>query len=120
MNVDELLGIDRSDPGTQRAKLLHDEISDMIDGLARVRVENRLTQSTVAAEMGVHPSFVSRIEAGRQDLHLSTLRRYAWAVGATLRITVGNHSRERLAPPSSTWTISSRMPQTWGAELSRR
>lgn len=117
MNVDELLGIDRSDPRTQRAKLLHDEISDMIDGLARVRRENRLSQAQVAAEMGVDPSFVSRIESGRQDLHLSTLRRYAWSVGATLRVTVNNHSRERLAPPVSTWTIHSEIPRTWDAEL---
>lgn len=114
MNVDEMLGIDRNDPLTQRAKILEDEIVGMLESLARVRRKNDLTQSDVAELMGVDPSFISRIESGRNDLHLSTLKRYAWAVGATLDITVDSHMRERMLPRSDPWTIpASEASEIW-------
>ena len=44
-----------------------------------------LSQTTVAARMGTSQSAVARLEAGDGDVRLSTLERYAAAVGLTLR-----------------------------------
>ena len=44
-----------------------------------------LSQTTVAARMGTSQSAVARLEAGDGDVRLSTLERYAEAVGLSLR-----------------------------------
>ena len=44
-----------------------------------------LSQTTVAARMGTSQSAVARREAGDGDVRLSTLERYAEAVGLSLR-----------------------------------
>ena len=44
-----------------------------------------LSQTTVAARMGTTQSAVARLEAGDGDVRLSTLERYAEAVGLSLR-----------------------------------
>lgn len=45
------------------------------------RVELGLSQTEVAARMGTSQSAVARLESGQADLRLSTLERYAAAVG---------------------------------------
>jgi predicted transcriptional regulator len=44
-----------------------------------------LSQTEVAARMGTSQSAVARLEAGDVDIRLSTLERYAAAVGRELR-----------------------------------
>jgi len=44
-----------------------------------------LSQTTVAARMGTSQSAVARLAAGDGDVRLSTLERYAEAVGLSLR-----------------------------------
>ena len=44
-----------------------------------------LSQTTVAARMGTSQSAVARLVAGDGDVRLSTLERYAEAVGLSLR-----------------------------------
>ena len=44
-----------------------------------------LSQTTVAARMGTSQSAVARLETGDGDVRLSTLERYASAVGLSLR-----------------------------------
>ena len=44
-----------------------------------------LSQTTVAARMGTSQSAVARLEAGDGDVRLSTLERYANAIGLSLR-----------------------------------
>ena len=44
-----------------------------------------LSQTTVAARMGTSQSAVARLEAGDGDIRLSTVERYAAAVGLSLR-----------------------------------
>ena len=44
------------------------------------------TQAEVARAAGMDPSEISRVEQ-REDMKLSTLRRYARAFGATIEIT---------------------------------
>jgi predicted transcriptional regulator len=43
-----------------------------------------LSQTEVAARMGTSQSSVARLEAGQADVRLSTLERYAAAVGSRL------------------------------------
>jgi predicted transcriptional regulator len=45
-----------------------------------------LTQTEVAARMGTSQSAVARLEAGPDDVRLSTLERYAAAIGRTLDV----------------------------------
>lgn len=52
--------------------------------LTRRRVALGLTQTDVAARMGTSQSAVARLEAGGLDARLSTIERYAAAVGHVL------------------------------------
>ncbi len=52
--------------------------------LAARRVELGLSQTAVAARMGTSQSAVARLESGTADLRLSTLERYAAALGEVL------------------------------------
>jgi ribosome-binding protein aMBF1 (putative translation factor) len=52
--------------------------------LSAMRSEARLSQTAVAARMGTSQSVVARIESGEVDARLSTLERYAAAIGRRL------------------------------------
>ncbi len=52
--------------------------------LSAKRVELGLSQTEVAARMGTSQSAVARLESGLADLRLSTLERYAAAIGQRL------------------------------------
>ncbi|HMK96409.1 MAG TPA: helix-turn-helix transcriptional regulator [Acidimicrobiales bacterium] len=52
--------------------------------LSAKRVELGLSQTEVAARMGTSQSAVARLESGESDLRLSTLERYAAAIGQRL------------------------------------
>ena len=52
--------------------------------LVAKRVELGLSQTEVAARMGTSQSAVARLESGEADLRLSTLERYAAAIGQRL------------------------------------
>lgn len=56
----------------------------IIQELVRRRRELRVSQTAVAARMGTSQSAVARLEAGRSDARLSTLERYAEALGVSL------------------------------------
>lgn len=55
--------------------------------LAEARVRAGLTQTEVAERLGIGQSDVSKLER-RSDVLLSTLRAYARAIGARLRVTL--------------------------------
>lgn len=55
--------------------------------LAEARVRARLTQAQVAERLGITQSDVSKLER-RADIRLSTLRRYARAIGAQLHVGI--------------------------------
>jgi transcriptional regulator with XRE-family HTH domain len=57
---------------------------ELIDELVRARLESRLSQTEIAARMGTSQSAVARLESGELDVRLSTLERYAAAVGRTV------------------------------------
>lgn len=52
--------------------------------LVAARREQDLSQTVVAARMGTSQSVVARLESGDNDVRLSTLERYAAAVGRRL------------------------------------
>ncbi len=82
MRLDDLLGIDHSDPTQQLAERLVAADDNLLDQLVELRKSKGLTQRDVADRLGVDQSAIARIESGDRDPHLSTLRRYALAIGA--------------------------------------
>ena len=57
---------------------------ELIEELVRARQEGGLSQTEIAARMGTSQSAVARLESGELDARLSTLERYAAAVGRTV------------------------------------
>ena len=66
---------------------------DVVDDLVRTRRKLGLSQSEVAARMGTSQSAVGRLESGGGDLRLSTLQRYAAALGRDLRVRLSRTAR---------------------------
>jgi predicted transcriptional regulator len=66
---------------SERRKALTDELVDQRRALG-------LSQTQVAARMGTSQSAVARLETGASDVLMSTVDRYASAVGRTIRWTV--------------------------------
>jgi len=60
----------------------------LIDELVEARREAGLSQTVVAARMGTSQSVVARLESGAVDVRLSTLDRYAAAVGRGVDLQV--------------------------------
>jgi transcriptional regulator with XRE-family HTH domain len=56
----------------------------LVDELVARRRAQGLSQTEVAARMGTSQSAVARLEASAGDLRMSTLERYAAAVGAPI------------------------------------
>jgi predicted transcriptional regulator len=63
---------------------LSDRRRELIDELVRVRQGSELSQTEIAARMGTSQSAVARLESGDLDVRLSTIERYAAAVGRTV------------------------------------
>lgn len=59
---------------------------ELVQSLALMRTELGLSQTEVAARMGTSQSAVARLEAGDADPRLSTLERYAAALGRSLDV----------------------------------
>ena len=57
---------------------------ELIEELVRARQESELSQTEIAARMGTSQSAVARLESGALDARLSTLERYAAALGRTV------------------------------------
>jgi predicted transcriptional regulator len=79
-------------PGLQD---LADRRRELIEELVRARQDGSLSQTEIAARMGTSQSAVARLESGDLDARLSTLERYAAAVGRT----VDWHIRSAEEPP---------------------
>jgi transcriptional regulator with XRE-family HTH domain len=56
----------------------------LISELVTTRKERGLSQTEIAAQMGTSQSAVARLERGDVDARLSTLERYAAALGRTV------------------------------------
>jgi predicted transcriptional regulator len=56
----------------------------LIEELAGARRASGVSQTEIAARMGTSQSAVARLESGELDARMSTLERYAAAVGAVV------------------------------------
>ena len=54
---------------------------ELLEQLVRARQKSELSQTEIAARMGTTQSAVARLESGGLDARLSTLERYAAALG---------------------------------------
>lgn len=67
------------------------DISDgrqrLVEELISARRQLGLSQAEVAAQMGTSQSAVARLEAGDGDMRMSTVQRYAAAVGREVKLT---------------------------------
>jgi transcriptional regulator with XRE-family HTH domain len=61
----------------------------VIEELVAARREQGLSQTVIAARMETSQSVVARLESGDVDVRLSTLERYAAAVGRQVDLRVG-------------------------------
>ena len=61
----------------------------LVADLTAQRQSAGLSQTEVAARMGTSQSAVARLEAGEADLRVSTLERYAAAIGSQIRWQIG-------------------------------
>lgn len=88
MGVDDVLGFDDTDPLHVLARAQKDADLRLFEELRELRVRRGLTQQQVAERMEIDQSTVARIESGRRDVHLSTLRLYALALHVSIEHVV--------------------------------
>jgi ribosome-binding protein aMBF1 (putative translation factor) len=65
---------------------------ELVRDLVVLRTSMGLSQTAVAARMGTSQPVVARLEAGDLDSRISTLERYAHAVGVELEIRLTDRS----------------------------
>lgn len=67
---------------------------ELLGRLSELRRSRGLSQTEVAARMGTSQSALARLESGQADVRVSTLTRYAAALGADLGFAVRDHGEE--------------------------
>ena len=80
-DLEEILGIDPSDPEMMRAMALAEGDHQFLRRLVGLRRELGLTQQDVAERLGIRQATVAAFESYDNDPKLSTIRRYAQVVG---------------------------------------
>jgi len=75
----------RHDPVFPGFKQMAERRRELAETLVARRVKLGLTQTEVAARMGRSQSAVARIESGDADVRVSTIERYAAALGHELQ-----------------------------------
>lgn len=98
VDFDELL----ADPAVAQATEDAETRLDLLDELVALRKSSHLTQKQVAEAMETTQSTVSEFENGGEDPYLSTLQRYARAVGAKLSVHV---QRDACVPTVAPMTV---------------
>lgn len=86
--LEELLGINNQDHEQRLASNLIDETQDMLDDLLAHRRARGLRQKDVAEKIGVSRTAITHFERYDADPRLSTIIRYAMAIGARIEIKV--------------------------------
>ena len=77
------------DPAFEAEYTAADAEYALIEALVRARLKANLTQAELALRIGTTQSAVARLEGGRVSPSIATLRKYADATGAKLRINLG-------------------------------
>jgi DNA-binding XRE family transcriptional regulator len=105
-----------------RADSLVTEHRELMQDLVRFRTKHHLTQEVVAERMGVSQPTVAAFERYDSNPKLSTIRRYALAVGARIEHSVvddcaaHNTNFDAIVSPSfqSNWRSGSSSTVRWG------
>lgn len=84
-NIDAILGLTRPSEADKLAERLVRGDSKFIDDLIAQRHKSGMTQAGVAEALGLTQSAIAKFESAERDPRLSTIRRYALAVGAIVR-----------------------------------
>lgn len=87
INLDELeraAGLDPDSPSYKLATALAEADDELLEALVQMRKDKGLTQTEVAKRMKRDKAAVSNFERLSADPHLSTVRRYAAAIGASV------------------------------------
>lgn len=90
-SLDALLGEEFNTPDALAAREAAVEDQNLLVALIAARQQAGLTREDLAARAGLTPSEVADIERLGHDPHLSTIRRYARAVGVTVRHSLDPH-----------------------------
>lgn len=72
------------------AKPFNELSKDIGDTLRDIRKEKKLTQAQLAEKLGVSQQIISRIEKGRENVTISTLKEITKALRSNLKITIQN------------------------------
>lgn len=99
----ESLGLDLNSPEMLRADYLAEQHLDLLTALVQVRKEARLTQQQVADRLNVTQANVAAFERHGNDPKLSTIRKYAHAVGALISHKVESDTGQLLDERRSQW-----------------
>jgi len=91
-NLDKLLGIDPGDPQVVLAAALVRADIELLRALIDRRERAGLTQQDVADRLGIAQPSVAKFERYDNDPKLSTIRRYALAVGALVNHSVDDQN----------------------------
>lgn len=102
--LDELLGISPNDPLALRADALVGQDEALLDDLIKIR-KDYFTQAEVAEKLGVKQSTIAAFERYGNDPKLSTIRRYAHAVGALVAHKVERDNGQLLDDRKNDWLV---------------
>jgi transcriptional regulator with XRE-family HTH domain len=83
------------EPGFKEGHDALEEEFSLASQFIQARVRAGLTQAEVADRMGTSQSTVARLESGSAKPSPSTLKRFAQATGARVRITLETQSRPK-------------------------
>lgn len=96
-DIDDLLGIDAEDPQVALATVLVRADTTLLRELVETRARAGLSQQEVADRLGISQPSVAAFERYDNDPKLSTIRRYALAVGALVTHSVDDAEAHRVA-----------------------
>lgn len=96
--LERAAGLDPDSADYQLRQQLAEADDQLIERLVQMRKDKGLTQKVVAERMKRDVAAVSNFERLRADPHLSTIRRYAAAIGASIT----HHVADIDAPPAET------------------
>lgn len=113
----QALGVDpENSPEVRRATHLAEQDFALLASLVRLRREQGISQSDLARQLGVTQATISSFEKMDNDPKLSSVRRYAHAVGALIYHSVERDEGQLTLPPDawraagSPTTIPARRP----------
>ena len=115
----DFLELDTETPSEKRARLLARNDSDLLSDLVALRKSKKITQAVLAERLGLTQATIASFESYDSDPKLSTIRRYAHALGALVKHVV--EADEGQYSNGETWhVLSFSLPSLSGTRSSDR